>query len=341
MPANVLFSSFLSRNGNPKSEEELRNALHMSKDAWNSMVSSPVAQRALSNYQEAQKAGNGPSAFRALGNLVSNNPELADTIINGAGYGNTPGYIKDTIRANTFGLSYKNSLAYGSTLPGQGAGNGGLVSMPEASLFDKIAASAKANGVPLDVAMATIQKESNFNPNARAKGSTATGLGQVVAGTAAQYGYSQSDMLNPDKNLDVSMRYLKAQLDATNGNADASYQRYHFGPGSGVYNEQDSADFERRRAQYAGTAEIINREATNASGSTAQLGASRYADETTGAITVAFTKAVGSVDQFSNALDGATHRLGAFGGTSLPGFGAGSPATGSYGFDVPGGGAVK
>ncbi|MBI4020379.1 MAG: lytic transglycosylase domain-containing protein [Candidatus Aenigmarchaeota archaeon] len=70
-------------------------------------------------------------------------------------------------------------------------------------------ATSRYNADPALVA-AIIQRESGWNPSALSpKG--AIGLMQLLPSTAAQYGYSASDMYDPAKNIDAGTRYL-AQL---------------------------------------------------------------------------------------------------------------------------------
>jgi soluble lytic murein transglycosylase-like protein len=81
---------------------------------------------------------------------------------------------------------------------------------PFAALIAKYAAE---NGVPLDLATAVVQIESNFNP--RKRGSAGEiGLMQVKPATARLMGYEGSvkDLYDPDTNISVGMKYLaKAQ----------------------------------------------------------------------------------------------------------------------------------
>jgi hypothetical protein len=342
MAGNVVMSSFLGKNGNPQSEESLRKSFGMSKKDWDQLVSTPTGQRALSNYIGAAKAGNGMVAQQALGVLISGHPELEDRILSGGGFV-VPDYLKDTVRTNVFGGSYLNQTAYGSTQAGQGSSLGGMAPMPGTPLFEKIKSAADRNGVPLDVLMATVSKESGFNPSARARGSSATGLGQVTAGTAAQFGYSQSDMLDPDKNLDATAKYLAEQLRATGGNADQAYQRFHYGPGSGVFNQEDNAVFETRRQQYSNLADTTDAQGRTATGQTASLSASRYADANLSpvadAIVASFRGASQAVDGLTTSANGAAAALAKIAGTHQLGFSIPSkaPATGSYPFDIPGG----
>jgi soluble lytic murein transglycosylase-like protein len=81
---------------------------------------------------------------------------------------------------------------------------------PYAPLIAKYAA---ANGVPVDLATAVVQIESNFNPKKRGSAGE-IGLMQVKPATARLMGYKGSvkDLYDPETNISVGMKYLaKAQ----------------------------------------------------------------------------------------------------------------------------------
>jgi hypothetical protein len=146
-------------------------------------------------------------------------------------------------------------------------------------------------------------------------------LGQVTSGTAAQFGYSQSDMLDPDKNLDATAQYLAQQLKATGGNAAAAYERFHYGPGSGTYNDADAGQFERIRGQYSNVADATDAQGRTAEGKTASLSASRYADANLSpvadAVVAAFRNGAEAVNELSDAAKAAARSLHGLG--SMPG----------------------
>ena len=347
MAGNVVMSSFLSHSGNPQSEEALRRSFGMSKKDWDQLVSTPAGQRALSNYLGAAKAGNGMVAQQALGALISGHPELEDKILKGGGF-NLPDYLQDTVRNNVFGGGYKNQVAYGSTLPSQGMSSGGMAPQVPTELLPKIKAAADKYGIPADALMATIAKESSFKNTAPWAGHNAAGLGQIMPGTAQSMGYSPDDRMDPDKNIDMTARYYAEQYKATNGNADAAYQRYHYGPNSGVFNQEDNAAFETRRQQYSNTADSTDAAGRTATGQTAGLSASRYADANLSpiadAVVASFRGATQAVDELTHSATGAAAALARIAGQHQLGFTIPSkPATGNYQFDVPGlgGGALK
>lgn len=80
-----------------------------------------------------------------------------------------------------------------------------------------VTAKAQQHNVPVRLAHAIVTKESNFNPRAMAQGNY--GLGQIRCGTARGMGFRGpcSNLLDPETNLDYSMRYLRSALDRSNG----------------------------------------------------------------------------------------------------------------------------
>ncbi len=85
--------------------------------------------------------------------------------------------------------------------------------MSTADLQAYAAQAAQANGVPVNMFLWQIGQESGWNPNATNSTSTATGLGQFVQGTAAQFGINPT---NPYQSLDAAAKY-DAQLYQQNG----------------------------------------------------------------------------------------------------------------------------
>lgn len=81
-----------------------------------------------------------------------------------------------------------------------------------------------------------INQESRFNPEAVSpKG--ATGIGQVMPGTARDPGYgvrplASEDLTNPDENLRFSAEYLGAMLREFGGDYPMALAAYNAGPGA-------------------------------------------------------------------------------------------------------------
>lgn len=92
-----------------------------------------------------------------------------------------------------------------------------------------VKAAATTHGVPEQIAIALIGKESKFNPGAKGpviksgthKGDRAMGLGQVMAKTAAKYGITNRASLSPAEQADLSMRILADNYKETGNWKDA------------------------------------------------------------------------------------------------------------------------
>lgn len=91
--------------------------------------------------------------------------------------------------------------------------------------------AAVRHGVPVDMALAVGRVESALSPTAHSpKG--AIGVMQVLPATAARYGASSSDLLDPARNADVGVRHLRHLLDRYQGNAALALAAYNAGPGA-------------------------------------------------------------------------------------------------------------
>ncbi len=88
-------------------------------------------------------------------------------------------------------------------------------------------AAARKHGVPEDLFLRLVQQESGWNPNARShKG--ATGLAQLMPGTAANLGVNPHD---PVQNLNGGARYLRMMYNQF-GNWHLALAAYNAGPGA-------------------------------------------------------------------------------------------------------------
>ena len=93
---------------------------------------------------------------------------------------------------------------------GEEGGDGIVKDNPYAKLISQY---ASANGVPVELATAVVQIESNFNPKKRGSAGE-IGLMQVKPATARLMGYSGSvkGLYDPETNIRIGMKYLaKAQ----------------------------------------------------------------------------------------------------------------------------------
>ena len=88
-------------------------------------------------------------------------------------------------------------------------------------------AAAQRHGIPEDLFLRLVQQESGWNPGAIShKG--ATGLAQLMPGTAAQLGVNPRD---PLQNLDGGARYLRMMYNQF-GNWRLALAAYNAGPGA-------------------------------------------------------------------------------------------------------------
>ncbi|MFC3628321.1 lytic transglycosylase domain-containing protein [Paracoccus angustae] len=88
-------------------------------------------------------------------------------------------------------------------------------------------AAARRYGIPEDLFLRLVQQESGWNPRARShKG--ATGLAQLMPGTAAKLGVNPHD---PVQNLQGGARYLRMMYNQF-GNWNLALAAYNAGPGA-------------------------------------------------------------------------------------------------------------
>ena len=87
--------------------------------------------------------------------------------------------------------------------------------------------AARQHGIPEDLFLRLVQQESGWNPRARShKG--ATGLAQLMPGTAAKLGVNPHD---PAQNLQGGARYLRMMYNQF-GNWRLALAAYNAGPGA-------------------------------------------------------------------------------------------------------------
>ncbi len=103
-----------------------------------------------------------------------------------------------------------------------GSGRGAYASL--------IRAAAKKHGVPLNIAHAVVQVESNFNPGARGSAGE-VGLMQIKPATARGVGYrgSTKGLYDPATNLEYGMRYLAGAHKRASGDVCGTILRYNAG----------------------------------------------------------------------------------------------------------------
>ncbi len=95
---------------------------------------------------------------------------------------------------------------------------------------DAIARHARANGVPVALAMAVVRIESNYNAKARGRAGE-VGLMQIKPRTARGMGFSGSTaaLYDPDTNLRWGMKYLAGAYERAGGDTCGTIMRYQGG----------------------------------------------------------------------------------------------------------------
>ena len=92
---------------------------------------------------------------------------------------------------------------------------------------------ARANGVPIRLAMAVVQVESNHNPRARGRAGE-IGLMQIMPRTARGIGYrgKMANLYNPATNLRYGMKYLGKAYRLGGGSTCGAILKYNAGHGA-------------------------------------------------------------------------------------------------------------
>lgn len=99
------------------------------------------------------------------------------------------------------------------------------------------AAAAAKHEVPMDLILAVIQAESNFQPRAFSTDSEgeplALGLMQLTPATARRFGIADElDVWHPTKNIDAGTRYLAWLIDRFDGDFEHAIAGYNAGEGN-------------------------------------------------------------------------------------------------------------
>lgn len=93
-----------------------------------------------------------------------------------------------------------------------------------------IAKHAKANGVPIELAMAVVEVESNYKPKARGRAGE-IGLMQLLPRTARYIGYEgkMKHLYHPDTNIEYGMKYLGKAYRLGGGTTCGTILKYNAG----------------------------------------------------------------------------------------------------------------
>ena len=96
-----------------------------------------------------------------------------------------------------------------------------------------IARHARANGVPLSLALAVVQVESSYRPSARGAAGE-IGLMQLMPRTARHIGYKgkMKNLYNPDTNIRYGMKYLGKAYKLGGGSTCGAILKYNAGHGA-------------------------------------------------------------------------------------------------------------
>ncbi len=101
------------------------------------------------------------------------------------------------------------------------------------SYFDLIAAHARANGIPVELARAVVKHESGFNPDVTGLAGE-IGLMQIKLSTARGMGYkgSAQELYEPATNIRWGMKYLGQAQKLAGGSECGTLSRYNGGHGT-------------------------------------------------------------------------------------------------------------
>lgn len=94
----------------------------------------------------------------------------------------------------------------------------------------QIAVKAKEMGVPPALAVAFAYKESSLRPDTPDSSDGAVGLMQVLPKTAKGHGYTEKDLRDPVKNIEIGLKNIKEGLDYTGNDPKLTAVYYHSGP---------------------------------------------------------------------------------------------------------------
>jgi len=102
-------------------------------------------------------------------------------------------------------------------------------------IADMVREQAQAQGVPVNLALSLAFAENGFrqfdqNGKVIASPAGALGIMQVMPGTAKEYGFSQKDLADPDKNIQAGVSVLKDFLGRSNGDSMMAAAMYNAGP---------------------------------------------------------------------------------------------------------------
>ena len=108
-------------------------------------------------------------------------------------------------------------------------------SATQAQVATMIVQSASQFGVPVSVALGIASHESGFNPNAtnnNTNGTTDYGVMQLNTSVLQTYGLTPAQALDPQTNIDTSMKLMSMYLKQYNGDVNTALWAYASGAGT-------------------------------------------------------------------------------------------------------------
>ena len=111
-----------------------------------------------------------------------------------------------------------------------------MANYSQQQLQDMVTASAQKYGLPPSVAIAVVQQESSWNPNAvgpvNKNGTRDYGLFQLNTATLQQNGISTAQALDPATNIDIGVQMLANYYSQYGGDLPSVLGAYNAGPGA-------------------------------------------------------------------------------------------------------------
>ena len=153
-------------------------------------------------------------------------PAMADTAKPEAAAAEAAADKPDSIFELMFGTKSRSAAAETIDAPA-------ATGAPETTLRHRIAAHAKAAGLPAELAEAVVRHESRFNPKARGRHGE-IGLMQIKPQTARGLGYrgTAAGLYDVETNLKWGMAYLAGAYKLAGGDTCGTILRYNAGHGA-------------------------------------------------------------------------------------------------------------
>ncbi len=131
------------------------------------------------------------------------------------------GHVDEAVLTQGFGFLAKRKEEEKKKEPA------GMTTKPYRALIEK---HARANGVPVALALAVVRVESNYNPRVRGRAGE-IGLMQIKPQTARGIGFtgSASALYDPETNLRWGMKYLAGAYHKAGGDTCGTIMRYQGG----------------------------------------------------------------------------------------------------------------